>query len=75
MKTVIFKGDSFKFEFLKRILFSFHLLAVVIALPLLFLVGISDGNQKKTTETEKGLESNGSQLTAKPLSQMHIARI
>ncbi len=75
MKTVIFKGDSFKFEFLKRILFSFHLFAVVIALPLLFLVGISNGNQKKTTETEKRIESNGSQLTAKPLSEMHVARI
>ena len=75
MKTVINNPESGKFEFFKRILFSFHVLIVGIALPLLFLVGISDGNQKKTTETEVKEITSTTQLPARPIVGLLIPRI
>ena len=75
MKTVINNKESGKFEFFKRILYSFQVLMVGIALPLLFLIGISDGNQKKRTETEVKEITNPTQLSAKPLGELYIPRI
>lgn len=75
MKTVINNEESKKVEFFRRILYSFQVLMVGIALPLLFLVGISDGNQKKSTETEVNETSNTIQLTSKPVVGLFIPRI
>jgi hypothetical protein len=75
MKTVINNEESGKLEIFKRILYSFQVLIVGIALPLLFLVGISDGNQKKTTETEVKEISNTTQLSSKPVVDLYIPRI
>jgi hypothetical protein len=75
MKTVINNEGSDKLEFFKRALYSFQVLVVGIALPLLFLVGISDGNQKKTTETEVKEITNPTQLSAKPMVELYIPRI
>lgn len=51
MKTVINKGSE-RFEFFKRILYSFQVIIVSIALPFLFLIGTSARYQKKPSETE-----------------------
>ena len=75
MKTAINNEESGKLEFFKRALYSFQVLMVGIALPLLFLVGISDGNQKKSTETEVKAIDNPSQLSAKPMVDLYIPRI
>ncbi|MEP6947813.1 MAG: hypothetical protein ABI863_01000 [Ginsengibacter sp.] len=75
MKTVTNNEESGKSEFFKRILYSFQVLMVGIALPLLFLIGISDGNQKKSAETEVKEISNPTQLSAKPVVGSYIASI
>ena len=73
MKTVINNEGSGKLELFKRILYSFQVLMVGIALPLLFLVGISDGNQKKPTEVKE--ITNTTQLSTKPIVELYIPRI
>lgn len=75
MKTVIKNEETGKLEFFKRILYSFQVLMVGIALPFLFLVGISDGNQKKTTEPGVKVITNSTQLSAKPIVELYIPRI
>ena len=75
MKTVTNNEESGKLEFFKRILYSFQVLMVGIALPVLFLIGISDGNQKKPTETEVKEITNTTPLSAKPMAELYIPRI
>jgi len=75
MKTVFNNEESGKMELFKRTLYSFQVLVVGIALPLLFLVGISDGNQKKPAESELKEISNSTQLSAKPIVELYIPRI
>jgi len=75
MKTVFNNEESGKMELFKRTLYSFQALVVGIALPLLFLVGISDGNQKKPAESELKEISNSTQLSAKPIVELYIPRI
>lgn len=75
MKTVFNNEESGKMELFKRTLYSFQVLVVGIALPLLFLVGISDGNQKKPAESELKEISNPTQLSAKPIVELYIPRI
>jgi len=75
MKTVHNNEESGKMELFKRTLYSFQVLVVGIALPLLFLVGISDGNQKKPAESELKEISNSTQLSAKPIVELYIPRI
>ena len=75
MKTAIDNQETNKFEFFKRILYSFQVLLVGIALPLLFLIGISDGNQKKSIETGIKEDAVQKEITAKPIAQLNIARI
>ena len=72
MKTVIINEGSSKLEFFKRILYSFQVLMVGIALPLLFIIGISDGNQKKATEPEVKEITNTTQLSTKPIVELYI---
>ena len=74
MKAVINNEESGNLEIFRRILYSFQVLVVGIALPVLFLIGISDGNQKRSTETEVKI-SNTNQLSAKPVIDLHIPRI
>ncbi|MEO8764575.1 MAG: hypothetical protein ABI416_09825 [Ginsengibacter sp.] len=75
MTSVINNDETGKVEFFKRILYSFQVLIVGIALPLLFLVGISDGNQKKPAETEVKESSSSIQLSSKPMVGLFIPRI
>lgn len=52
MKTVINSSENSIFEFAKRSIYSFQVLLVGIAIPFLFLFGISNANQKKTDENQ-----------------------
>ncbi len=75
MNTINKNEESVKVEFLKRVFYAFQVLIVGIALPLLFFVGISDGNQKKTTETQVKEISYPIQLSANPMVELYIPRI
>jgi hypothetical protein len=75
MKTVINNQESGKLEIFKRILYSFQVLMVGIALPILFLIGISDGNQKKSPETEVKEITNTTQLSTTQAVDLYIPRI
>ncbi len=75
MNTVNNNEESVKLEFFKRVLYAFQVLIVGIALPLLFFIGISDGNQKKVTGTEVKEISNPIQLSANPMVELYIPRI
>jgi hypothetical protein len=75
MKTVINNEESGRIELFKRILYSFQVLIVGIALPLLFLIGISDGNQKKANGTEVKEVTNTTQLSAQRMVELHTPKI
>jgi hypothetical protein len=72
VKTLINSDESLTFEFVKYIIYSFQVLMVGIAIPLLFIIGISDVNQKKTQETEVKKITNPIQLSAKPAIELNI---
>lgn len=75
MKTIIKNQESGVYEVIKRFMFAFQLLIVGIAIPLLFVIGISNREQKKTTKDEVNTEISSSQLSAKPIIELTIARI
>ncbi len=75
MKTVINNEVPNRLEFFKRILYSFQVLIVSIALPFLFLVGTSSRYQKKPTETEMGTNNQLHKSTTKTVVQFPAARI
>jgi hypothetical protein len=70
MKTVINNEGSDRLEFFKRILYSFQVLIVGIALPFLFLIGTSTRCQKKPTETEMGANHRAHESTTKNSSSI-----
>ena len=66
MKTVINNEETPRLEFFKRILYSFQVLMVGIAIPVLFFLGVSTRNdQKKSKEIEMSISANNSEVTAK----------
>ena len=75
MKTEINNEGSNRLEFFKRIIYSFQVLIVGIALPFLFLIGISTRCQKKTTETEMRVNDQAHESTTKTVVQFPEARI
>ncbi len=74
MNTVIKSNENFISEFAKRSISSFYLLVIGIALPLLFLVGISNINQKKVKGNEVK-EITNSAPVAKPIIGLYIPKI
>ena len=50
MKTVINNNENSILEFVQRSLYNFQVLALGVFISFLFLFGISNGNQKKTTD-------------------------
>jgi len=75
MKTIIKKQESAVYEVLKRFMFPFQLFIVGIAIPLLFVIGISNREQKKTTKDEVNTEMSTTQLSSHPIAELSIARI
>ncbi len=66
MKTVMDNEENQSFEFFKRILYSFQVLIVGIAIPVLFFLGISTReDQKKDKETEMSVSPQNLDFSAK----------
>ncbi len=75
MKTVINNQETPGLEFFKRILYSFQVLIIGIAIPVLFFLGISTRDQKKAKETEMSVSANNSQSTAKSTAELSMRGI
>lgn len=74
MNTIIKSNENSIIEFAKRAISSFYLLVIGIAIPFLFLMGISNINQKKVQENEVKETSNSVQF-AKPIIGLYIPKI
>lgn len=75
MKTLINSSNTSILEFVKRSFYFFQVLMVGIAIPVLFIIGISDGNQKKIQKNEVNEVSNTIQQSPEQLVDLNIARI
>ncbi len=64
MKKVIINEETPGFELFKRVLYSFQVLIVGIAIPVLFFLGVSTKDQKKEKEIEMSISANTSNSTA-----------
>jgi len=75
MNTVINSNENSMIELAKRSIYSFQVLIVGIAIPFLFLFGISNINQKKTQENETNEVKNVTQVSSKPITVFYNAGI
>ncbi len=75
MKTLINSSKTSILEFVKRSIYSFQVLMVGIAIPVLFIIGISDGNQKKTQKNDVNEVTNTTQQLPEQVVDLNIARI
>lgn len=75
MKTVINSNENSVFEFAKRSVYSFQVLIVGIAIPFLFLFGISNANQKKVDENQVKEMSNMTELSSNNVVGYYIPNI
>jgi len=75
MNTVINSNENSMIELAKRSIYSFQVLIVGIAIPFLFLFGISNINQKKTQENDANEVKNVTQVSAKPITVFYNAGI
>jgi hypothetical protein len=46
IKTVFNRSENLNFEIAKRFIYSFKVLMLAVAFPLLFIIGISNGTKK-----------------------------
>ena len=68
MKTAINNEEATGLELFKRILYSFQVLIIGIAIPVLFFLGISTReDQKKEKETEISVSAKVQDYTAKSI--------
>lgn len=65
MKTVTNSNENSIVEFAKRSLYNFQVLALGVFISFLFLFGISNGNQKKTTDVH-GIQAKETIKTVQP---------
>ncbi len=76
MKTVINNEETPRLELFKRILYSFQVLIIGVAIPVLFFLGISTReDQKKAKENEMSISANSSKLTASSAIDLSIKGI
>lgn len=75
MKTIIDGNENSVFEFAKRSIYSFQVLIVGIAIPFLFLFGISNANQKKIDENQAKEISIMTDLSASNVIGFYIPKI
>jgi len=75
MKTIINSNENSVFEFAKRSFYAFQVLLVGIAIPFLFLFGISNANQKKMDENQAKEISNMTDLSANHVIGFYIPKI
>ncbi|HEY5406709.1 MAG TPA: hypothetical protein VIJ92_06475 [Ginsengibacter sp.] len=75
MKTIISNSIDSIGETVKRTIYSFQVLMVGIAIPVLFIIGISNANQKKQVETQTEQVTNSSQLPTNPVVGFPVVEI
>ena len=75
MKTIISNSRASIGETVKRTIYSFQVLIVGVAIPVLFIIGISNANQTKTTGTETEQVNNSAQLSTNPATGFTIVKI
>lgn len=75
MNTVINSNQNSVVEFAKRSFYSFQVLIVGVAIPFLFLFGISNIHQNKTEDNEQEEVTNSVQQSARPVIGFYIPRI
>jgi hypothetical protein len=71
MKTVIKSNQISTFEIAKYTLYSLQVLVIGIAIPILFFIGISVFDEKKTVEPEAKQTIPTAQISAKPAVDMY----
>jgi|GEM_PF-2006445 len=75
MKTIINNSIASISETVKRAIYSFQVLMVGVAIPVLFIIGISNANQTKTTGTETEQVNNSARLSTNPATGFTIVKI
>jgi hypothetical protein len=75
MKTTISSSITSISESAKRIIYSFQVLMVGIAIPVLFIIGISNTAQKKQQENVTEQVSNTAQLSTNPVVGFSVVKI
>jgi hypothetical protein len=68
MNTVINSNENSMIEFAKRGFYSFQVLIIGLAIPFLFIFGISHSDPKKVQENEVKEISNVTQVSTKPIT-------
>ncbi len=72
MKTTINNEETMGMEFFKRCLYSFQVLIVGIAIPVLFFLGISTrADQKKARQTEISVSAHSAKVTANAVNDLY----
>ncbi len=74
MKTIISNSIASISETVKRTIYSFQVLIVGVAIPVLFIIGISNANQTKTVQTETE-QVNSAQLPTNPVVGFPVVEI
>ncbi|MGH2647299.1 MAG: hypothetical protein ACRDE8_07015 [Ginsengibacter sp.] len=72
MNSVINSNENSIFEFAKRSFYSFQVLIIGIAIPFLFLFGISNHSQKQVQENQVKEITNSTPSAAKPVIGLYI---
>ncbi len=75
MKTIISNSIASISESVKRTIYSFQVLIVGVAIPVLFIIGISNANQKKEVEPQTNQVTNSAQLPANTVVGFPIVEI
>jgi hypothetical protein len=75
MKTTINSSITSISESAKRIIYSFQVLMVGIAIPVLFIIGISNDTQKKQQEKTTEQITNTAQLPTNPVVGFSVIKI
>jgi len=75
MNAVINSNKNSIIEFAKRSIYSFNVLIIGLAIPFLFLLGISNFNQREPQENDVNQVKNVTQLSAKPITVFYNASI
>ena len=75
MKTTISSSITSISESAKRIIYSFQVLMVGIAIPVLFIIGISNTAQKKQQENVTERVTNIAQLSTNPVVGFSVVKI
>ena len=75
MKTTIDSSITSIAETAKRIIYSFQVLIIGIAIPVLFIIGISNHTQMKQQENVKDQVTNTTQLSPNEVVGFSVVKI